>query len=315
MPSHPATLVCKLRARTGPEIAPWVSSWQIRYHTKVIRFEGFVSADLLPPPHAKSNDWTLIVRFDTPEHLDRWLQSPERSWLAAETEPLLADGESFIETTAPDDRDSTPAGVTEIIRSEVLPGMEDDYRDWSRRTQHVQAQFPGYRGVHVLAPIPGQSNQWTTLLRFDTEENLDRWRHSPERATLIEEARAIISRTEITRLSTPFPGWVPLNPWTGENSAGWKTSLLVLIGVFPMVILAVRFVVPHLTALHPVLATLVTNTLTISTTTWVTMPFLVRKFAWWLYPGKGAAPYNDLRGGAIMAAIITVEAALLWSLF
>ncbi|TLD72159.1 hypothetical protein FEM03_02040 [Phragmitibacter flavus] len=311
----PATLVCTLRARTGPHLARFVSAWQVRYHTKVIRFEGFVSADLLSPVSPESNDWRLIVRFRTQPQLDLWRTSPEHAWLTAEAHELLDENAVFQETIGPEaEHQQPPHSVTEIIRSEILPGMEDAYRAWTQKTQHTQSQFPGYRGVHVIAPIPGQSNEWTTLLRFDNLDNLDRWRHSSERATLLEEARLVIQRTEITRLDSPFPGWVPLDPTTGANPPKWKTGLLVLLGLYPVVILTIRFITPHLTALNPTLAILLGNLLTVTATTYLTVPFLVQRFAWWLFPNPKSPPQTQLKGLTLILLLIIIQITLFWGL-
>lgn len=317
------TLICTLPAREGPGMARAVSAWQIRFHTKVIRFEGFLSADLLPPQHAGSRDWKLIARFATHADLDRWMHSAERGWLVAEAEELLADEACFSESVPDKDENAHPGGVTEIIRSEVRPGMEEAYRLWTRRTQETQARFPGFRGVHVIAPTPGSgSSEWTTLLRFDTEENLDHWRYSPERSALLEEAREVIQKTGATRLKSPFPGWVPLDVHTGTAPPRWKAGLLVLVGLYPLVMLNLLYLRPLLASLPMAVLTLVLNLLTVAATTYLTMPLLVRHFAWWLSPAPPRNTFQDdrnqrrtsRRGLQIIIAIISVELLSFWLL-
>lgn len=309
-----ATLICTLPARTGTGINRAVSSWQIRFHTKVIQFEGFMSADLLPPPHANSRDWKLIVRFRTSDQLDQWMHSAERSWLIAEAEELLADGAVFSENLPEKEETSHPGGVTEIIRSQIRPGMEEAYRLWTRRTQEAQARFEGFRGVHIIAPTPSSgSSEWTTLLRFDSEANLDRWRHSPERSALLEEAREVIHKTEATRLKSPFPGWTPIDPKTGAAPPRWKTGLLVLVGLYPLVMINLRYVRPLFGSVDTTLVTLILNILTVAATTYITMPFLVGRFSWWLMPTTADSarhPKITLSGLAMMAGILLSEAII-----
>jgi uncharacterized protein len=51
------------------------------------------------------------------------------------------------------------------------------------------------------------------------------------------------------RLATSFPGWVPINPMTGKGPPNWKTALLVILGLFPIVMLEMRFLSPILASL------------------------------------------------------------------
>lgn len=312
---HPATLVCTLRAHHGPHIARLVSAWQVRYHTKVIRFAGFISAELMPPVKAGNHDWRLIIRFHTREQLDRWLQSPERRWLVTEAEQLLDENAVFQESfDSETENNNSIASVTEIIRTEIHPGMEDAFRVWVQKIQHTQAQFEGYRGVHILAPVSGQNNEWTTLLRFDSATNLDRWLLSPERAALLEEARQVIQRIEATRLNSPFPGWVPIDPNTGQGPAKWQTGLLVLVGLYPVVMLAVHYVHPLLQTLNSAVASLLGNLVTVTTTTYLTMPFLVKRFGWWLFPNRHLRLQTQLKGLALILGLIFIEVILVWKL-
>jgi hypothetical protein len=243
------------------------------------------------------------------------MAADERSWLASEAEELLAEGTLFKEETARHDETTHAGGVTEIIRSEVHPGMEEAYRHWTRKTQEAQSRFAGFRGVHVIAPAPGQGREWTTLLRFDTEEQLEQWRTSPERSWLLEEAREVIVKTAATRLRSPFPGWVPVHPETGAGPARWKTGLLVLLGLYPVVMLTMHYVAPFVITPHPALSTVLLNVLTVGATTYVTLPLLVAAFDWWLFPAENAEHRIHLKGTFIVLGLLLAEACIFWAAF
>ena len=73
---------------------------------------------------------------------------------------------------------------------------------------------------------------------------------APERAELLKEAKAFIESEELMRLATSFPGWVPINPVTGKGPPDWKTALLVLLGLYPIVVIELRFLNPILRGLR-----------------------------------------------------------------
>ena len=57
--------------------------------------------------------------------------------------------------------------TTEIIATDVKPGSEAAYRDWTERVEKAQRLYPGYLGSFVQPPREGERS-WTTLMRFAT---------------------------------------------------------------------------------------------------------------------------------------------------
>lgn len=307
----PVILVCVLRAR--PEADRWVTSWQVRYHSKAIRFEGFYGGDLLPPPTLASHEWKMALRFQSQTQAEAWLASKEHAWLVEEGEQLLAEGAVLRESIHHEEEDGGPAAmVTEVIRSHVWPAMEGEYREWCQKINHVQSRFKGYRGVQVLPPTEPERDPWTTLLRFDSVTNLEQWLKSPQRAELLKEAETVIAKTESTRWKSSFPGWVPVDGETGMGPPNWKTALLVLVGLFPVVMLQLRLMMPLLGGLNPSLATFLGNVASVAATTFVTMPLLVRVFRGWLFPKPGLERVERLRGLATVLGLCALEVVIFW---
>jgi uncharacterized protein len=120
--------------------------------------------------------------------------------------------------------------------------------DCAVRIQVAQAKYGGYRGMYLQPPAE-KDGLWTAIIRFDTAEHFEAWMNSPERAELLSESKVFIEQEQLLRLATSFPGWVPINPLTGKGPPNWKTALLVILGVFPVVMLEIRFLSPFLTSL------------------------------------------------------------------
>ncbi|MER6031337.1 antibiotic biosynthesis monooxygenase [Streptomyces sp. NPDC001851] len=63
-------------------------AWQQRMVQEESKFEGFRGTELFRPIEGLQEEWTTLYRYDSAEHLDAWLTSPQR-------QEILAAGESF----------------------------------------------------------------------------------------------------------------------------------------------------------------------------------------------------------------------------
>jgi uncharacterized protein len=312
--SQPAVFISTARVHPGSEEA--FTAWQARHAAAISKVAGFISTDTVPPPDGKPElPWTIIANFESEETLAAWKQSPERGIILGEVVPLL-DGGNFGETVSTDGTGAIPKGdVTEVIFSKVKPGMTDRYREWATRIQAAQAKYPGYRGMYFQPPASGGDGHWTSILRYDTAEHLEAWMNAPERKTLLAETREFIESEELMRLATAFPGWVPIDPMTGEAPPNWKAAMLVLLGLFPIVMLEMKFLSPILAnvGIHTSLGTFIGNAISVALTSFLTMPLFVNWFGWWLFP-KGNARAITAKGAFILCILFALEVIALWQL-
>ena len=151
-------------------------------------------------------------------------------------------------------------------------------------------------------------------LRFDTAEHLNAWQNSPQRAALIEEASPLVERFKAQRVDTSFPGWVPNDPATGKPPNMWKTASLVLLTLFPVVMLEIKFLNPHLRSWPPSLATFTGNAVSVFLTTWPLMPLAILAFRPWLFP-ENRSRALALASPLLLVLCYAIEIALLWRLF
>ena len=310
--SLPAVLTATFQVRAGADEA--FAAWKARHDAAVGRFPGFQSSDIIPPARA-GGTWTVILNFRSSEDRAAWQQSSERRTIVAEGLPLFEDGRIDEQAQTAAAGDQAGGEVTEVIFSRIKPGMEDTYRNWSARIQAAQAKYAGYRGMFLQAPDePG--GMWTTIIRFDSAEHLEAWMNAPERRELLRESRAFIEHEQFTRLATSFPGWVPVDAATGEGPPGWKTAMLVLLGLFPLVMLELRYLSPVLAALgfHASLATFIGNAISVALTSFLTMPLFVRWFGWWLFVREGSSAHATLKGLSVILALFAIEIAAFWRL-
>ncbi len=289
------------------------TAWQAHHLKALSQFPGFISRDVIPLDVVVGEAWSIFMNFESEASVIAWQQSPKRRALVEEIAPILAG--DFAESLNAMGSASPGSEVTEVIFSRVRPGMENRYCEWASRMQAAQAQYPGYRGMYLQSPASGGAGHWTSILRYDSAEHLEAWMRAPERRTLLAESKEFIQSEELLRLGTSFPGWVPVDPRTGKAPPDWKTALLVLLGLFPIVMLEMRFLSPMLGAwgLRSSPAMFLGNVVSVALTSFLTMPLFVRWFGWWLYPKSGTNAIS-LRGIGFLGVLFTLEVLLLWNL-
>ena len=302
-----AILLAKFQLRRDAEND--FAAWQARALTHAAGFEGFLNSEITPSGEGLS--WTILLRFADSEHLETWRKSETWQHLLEDAAPFLAEKSSIEVEVKESEADG---GVVEVIITQVKPGKEAAYREWETRIQQAQSKFPGYRGSYVQPPVAGELG-WTTLMRFDTAEQLDRWLKSPERAALVKESESLVDYAHLQRMGTSFPGWFPTDPKTGKGPPNWKAAMLVLLGLFPIVMLEARFLNPQLAGVNPSLGMFIGNVISVALTTYLTMPLFIKTLGWWLFPKSDASKVAvNAAGTALIFLLYAIEVAALWHL-
>jgi hypothetical protein len=292
-----------------------VASWLVKAMLLGAEFPGFISSEIMPPETEENWEWTLVQRFREGAQIEALKKSEALTKFLAELQAAFAEKGMHISQEQKAQHGSRGA-VTTAIATEVKPGMEASYREWESRVQLAQAKFAGYQGSYFQPPSGGGggSGTWVTLLRFDSPESLDRWFTSPERKAMLDEAQKLVASTDIRRSTGSFPGWFPTDEKTGAGPPNWKTFLLVLLGLYPIVSLEIRFLMPALSQVPIAPANLIGNSISVALTTWATMPLFIKLFGPWLFPAGKQSVAENVKWLAIMAALFVAEVALLWNL-
>ncbi|AFY61553.1 antibiotic biosynthesis monooxygenase [Synechococcus sp. PCC 6312] len=89
-PGQLVSVIFTNRVKPGYEQA--FQKWHEKATVVHRQFSGFVSFDCFPPHYDTEHEWVDVVQFDSPDHLNAWLASPQRQKLLKELEPLV---ESF----------------------------------------------------------------------------------------------------------------------------------------------------------------------------------------------------------------------------
>ncbi len=297
-PPGVSAVVTKVVLRPG--VAQQFAAWQSAFTRAATAAPDFVSIELVPT-FAGSATWQIIQRFRSPEALALWTQAPPRAALMTELAAILDEAGTLTDEPAPDFHSA--ATVTEVIATTVRPGQEDAYHAWSTRIQQQQAVFPGYMGTLVQAPLSQETPYWTELVRFAAPAQLEAWLASAERKALLNSADPAVSTWRSRRMESGFAGWFATAE--GPPPPAWKQTTLVLLVLYPVVMLEIRFLSPLLAGLPGPVATFIGNAISVALVSWPLMAGAIFCLRWWLYPG--ADRRRPLLGVITMIALYTVE--------
>jgi uncharacterized protein len=178
--------------------------------------------------------------------------------------------------------------VTTTVTRRVRPGHETAYEEFLEGIIAAASRFRGYLGVEVFRPAAG-GDEYRTVYRFDSSENLRRWLDSDERASWLERAEPHAVGPMRTQFLTGLESWFTLGAQPGTPPPPpRKMALLTWITIFPLLTLIVTVLGPLLdgVALVPRLA--ITTAVMVPLMTWVVMPRVTRLLRGWLYPSTSA---------------------------
>lgn len=296
-----------------PDAKKPFADWQAEFNAILAKYPGYVSVEILSPSVHSRPEWVLVQRFLTAKDLTFWQQSAERKALFDKLKPLFAkgDGEPLKEEATAEIKSGS---VTEVFITQITPEKENEYREWIAKLHQLETKFPGFRGVYMQTPSSSTSHNWLTFLQFDSMENLDRWLTSKERAEVLKESesRSLISSLESHRVVSAYSGWFSSIYQGGEAPASWKQSMVVLLVLFPIVMLELKFLNPFLHHLNVSPATFIGNAISVFLIAWPSMPIAIWFLGWWLAPEKHLRLQKTILGIVIVLILYLLQIFIFW---
>ena len=83
---EPVTVI--VRRRVKPDAVHDFEQWQSDINAACARFEGHLGLEVIRPENPRTQDYVIIFRFDTKEHLDAWEDSKVRHDLVTRAESM-----------------------------------------------------------------------------------------------------------------------------------------------------------------------------------------------------------------------------------
>lgn len=297
------------RIRLKPNAVDDFAKWQSHLQDLLASFPGFLSLEVQAPIEERP-DWLLVQRFIDADSASAWKQSQERRQLFGTLTSLC---QQDVEEYSAEEQ--SLSGVTEVIVTEVSADKKGLYRKWLSKIHQAEAKAPGFRRMYVQSPNEKNGRYWITFLQFDTVEHLDRWLASDERKEILKELMPLIKSLETHRVMSSYAGWFGSIAKMGSIPPVWKQTMLVLLVLFPIVMMEMRYLNPHLKFLNVSLGTFIGNAISVSLISWVTMPVAIFFFRKWLNPEQWNYIKISTIGALVVLAFYLIEIAIFWNFF
>lgn len=293
---------------TLPEFKSQFTNWQAKLNASIAGINGFISLEIVASTTQHAS-WVIAERFSSPESLSAWQASSQNVNLMKELKTFIVN-DSFKENVEKEALQQS--GVTEVIITQIHPDQEEAYRKWSAKIHQIEANFEGFRGLYFQSPVESRGCYWITLLQFDTPKHLDNWLQSKEREEILNESTSLISSLETHRMSSPYAGWFYSVAKGQEPPSVWKQTMLVLLVLFPIVMLELKYLLPQLSKLNISLATFISNALSVTLISFPLMPIAIYLLNWWLYPKCKKPLWVNALGISVVLFLYLLEILLFW---
>jgi len=173
--------------------------------------------------------------------------------------------------------------VTVLVTRRVKEGREGEFEAFLERLREEAAKYAGYQGVTIIPP-PAPSREYVVVYRFDSADHLRAWQTSQARRSLIAESTELAEAAPEQRELFGTDGWFAVpGGRVVRPPARWKTYLLSLCAIYPILTVMVIVAQPLLAYLPLAARFAVITPVLTALVTWIAMPVLSRLFARWLY--------------------------------
>ncbi|GCD90543.1 hypothetical protein NLS1_25490 [Nocardioides sp. LS1] len=185
------------------------------------------------------------------------------------------------------DRMNTP--VTVSITRHVDPDREAEMVSWMQAGQGLAGSFAGFLGAGWVRPEQ-DSETWHVLYRFADADSLATWESSHQRQWWRDAGAGLGVVDSRVERRTGIEGWFddPANRDVRELSVTpsapprWKQASVIFLVFYPLSVLVNWLLGPHVAPLLLPLRVLVTVALMTPVMTYVALPWITRRMAWWL---------------------------------
>lgn len=183
--------------------------------------------------------------------------------------------------------DADDPGATVVITHRVRKEEHAVYEQWLEEIAPVCKASPGHLDWQVVRPIPGLTETYTVLIRFDTKAHLQRWMESADRSRLIAKMQPLFVKGDDFFISSGLDFWFTPAGSKAKVPVRWKQYLVTWSAIFPLALGVPLVVTPLLNGLgvppNTLVTTLVVTGVVVFMMVYWVMPRYTKLLQKWLF--------------------------------
>jgi antibiotic biosynthesis monooxygenase (ABM) superfamily enzyme len=129
--------------------------------------------------------------------------------------------------------DATDQKATVVITHRLRAEKHAAYERWLEEVEPICRASPGHREWNVIRPVPGLTDTYTVVIRFDTREHLRQWMESPQRHRLVKQLHPLFEGEAGSVISSGLDFWFPRGD-QAQAPVRWKQYLVTWSAIFPL---------------------------------------------------------------------------------
>jgi len=178
-------------------------------------------------------------------------------------------------------------GATVVISHRVRESKHIEYEKWLTEIAPLCKASPGHLDWHIVRPIPGLTETYTIIIRFDTKAHLQDWMESSTRSRLIEKVRPLFVTGDDFFVSSGLDFWFTPTGAKAKVPVRWKQYLVTWSAIYPLALGVPLIVAPVLQQLgipvNRLLTTLVVTGVVVFLMVYLVMPRYTKLIQRWLF--------------------------------
>ena len=179
----------------------------------------------------------------------------------------------------------TDEPITVIVSRRVKPENIAEFESLSAEMTIRASQFAGYLGTTLFKPTSRNDPEYRVMFKFENLESLRVWEASSQRAEILEQIEdLLISTTEREQVSGLIT-WFTMrsaNPLTPPPR--YKMTFVSWLALYPAVTFIFWLFGPWLADFPLLIRTFLVTGVVIILMSYTLMPFMTKRFSFWLYP-------------------------------
>ena len=137
-------------------------------------------------------------------------------------------------------------GATVVITHRVRNDKHAEYENWLDEIVPLCKASIGHLDWHIVRPIPGLTETYTVIIRFDTDLHLKQWMESPARASHIEKVLPLLVVGDDFFISSGLDFWFTPEGANAKVPIRWKQNIVTWSAIYPLVLGVPLVVLPVL---------------------------------------------------------------------